>query len=185
MSTEPSLARTAVAGVAGGLAFVLGTFVMFGQLGGSRRGEQGLLFDLDTQHPKVIAAWKELEPLPRIIDTPILILAGMVAFGVCYAFVYRSIAPAWPSGLHSRAWRLALIVWLAAVFSEFMGPFNVLHEPVSLGALAAGFWAVAALAEAYVLVFVVDRGRRAAPDPAARPMPEEPIRPAGRPAVRG
>jgi hypothetical protein len=37
MSTKPSPARTLAAGVAGGVAFVLGTFVTFGLLGGSRQ----------------------------------------------------------------------------------------------------------------------------------------------------
>jgi hypothetical protein len=148
-----------VAGLAGGVAFVLGTFVTFAQLAGSRRGEEGLLFDPDTQHEKVIAVWKQLEPLPRVIETPVVILLGMVAFGIAYAFLYRSVASAWPAGIHPRAWRLALVIWLAGVFSEFMGPFNVLHQPLSLSVLAWGFWAVSAVAEAYTLVWVLDRGR--------------------------
>ena len=49
--------------------------------------------------------------------------------------------------------------WLATVFSEFMGPFNVLHQPLSLSTVAWGFWAVSAVAEAYTLVWVLDRGR--------------------------
>jgi hypothetical protein len=147
-----------VAGVAGGLAFVAGTFLTFGQLGGSRRGEKGLLFDPATQHPKVITVWKELEPVPRIIETPIVILLGMVAFGIGCAVLHRSVAPAWPAGLHHRAWRIALVVWLAPAFAEFMGPFNVLHQPPILSAVALGFWAVSALSAGYVLVAVLDRG---------------------------
>jgi hypothetical protein len=52
--------------------------------------------------------------------------------------LYRSVAAAWPAGIHPRAWRLALVIWLAAVFSEFIGPFNVLHQPLSLSAVAWG-----------------------------------------------
>jgi hypothetical protein len=168
MTSKPSLARTAIAGVAGGIAFAVGSFVTFGQLGGSRRGEQGLLFDPATQHPKVITVWKELEPLPRIVETPVLILTGLVALGVGYAFVYRSVAPAWPPGFLSRAWRLALIAWLPAVFAEFIGPFNVLHQPAVLSLLALGFWAVSALAAASVLVLILDWARRPDRDPRAR-----------------
>jgi hypothetical protein len=50
MHPKPSIQRTLVAGLAGGVAFVLGTFVTFAQLSGSRRGDEGLLFDPDTQH---------------------------------------------------------------------------------------------------------------------------------------
>ena len=153
-----SIRRTLAAGLAGGLAFILGTFVTFRLFGGSQRGAEGLLFDPDTQSPKVIAVWKEMEPLPRIMESPQIILAGMLLFGIGYAFLYRSIARAWAEGLNNRAWRLALIVWIGTVFAEFMGPFNVLHQPLKLSVLAWAFWAVCAFAEAYALVFVMDRG---------------------------
>jgi hypothetical protein len=160
---NPSLRRTLVAGLAGGGAFVLGSLLTFALLSGSRRGQTGLLFDPATQSPKVIAVWKELEPLPRVIESPALILGGMLLFALAYAVVYRSVAPAWPAGLHGRAWRLALIVWIAALFAEFMGPFNVLHQPPTLSAVAAAFWAVPALLEAYAIVVVLERGRAARP----------------------
>jgi hypothetical protein len=159
MGSRSTMWRTLVAGLAGGVAFALGTFVTFRQLGGSRQGAEGVLFDPDTQSPKVIEVWKEMEPLPRILETPALILGGMLLFGIGYAFVYRSIAPAWPIGVHRRAWRLALIVWLATVFAEFMGPFNVLHQPFGISVIAWGFWAVCSAAEAYAVVYVLDRGR--------------------------
>jgi hypothetical protein len=78
-------------------------------------------------------------------------------FGLAYAFVYRSVAPAWPSGVSRRGWRLAVIVWLSTVFSEFMGPFNVLHQPLALSVIAWSFWSVAAVAEAYSIVYVLER----------------------------
>jgi hypothetical protein len=154
---RPGIARTILAGLAGGLAFVLGTFLTFARFSGSRRGQEGVLFDPDVQHPKVIAAWKEIEPLPRVIESPLVILAGMVAFGIAYSFVYRSVAVAWPEALNRRAWRLALIVWLSTVFSEFMGPFNVLHQPLRLSVVAWSFWAVSAVAEAYAIAIVQGR----------------------------
>jgi hypothetical protein len=150
------------AGLAGGVTFALGMLVTFGLLGGSRPGQEGLLFDPDSQHPKVITVWKELEPLPRIIDTPAVILGGMVLLGVGYAFLYRSVADAWPARRHGRVIRLALIIWMAGALTELMGPFNVLHQPLRLSALALTFWAGAALAEAYVVVLLLDgvsRGR--------------------------
>jgi hypothetical protein len=157
---EPRISRTLVAGLAGGVAFALGTFVTFRLLGGSRQGAEGLLFDPATQHPKVIAVWKEIEPLPRVLESPALILGGMILFGIGYAFVYRSIAPAWPVGVHRRAWRMAVVVWIGTVFAEFMGPFNVLNQPLTISVIAWAFWAVCSVAEAYAVVYVLDRGRR-------------------------
>jgi hypothetical protein len=149
--------RTIAAGLAGGLAFILGTFLTFAQFGGSKRGQQGLLFNPATQHPKVIAVWKEIEPLPRVIENPPVIVAGMLLFALAYAFVYRSIASAWPAGVRPRGWRLAVIVWLSTLFSEFMGSFNVLHQPLRVSVIAWSFWAVAAFAEAYCIVYVFER----------------------------
>jgi hypothetical protein len=156
MHSKPRLLRTVAAGLTGGLAFVLGTFLTFAQFSGSRQGDTGLLFNPDTQHAKVIAAWKEIEPLPRVIEQPSIILAGMVMFAIAYAFLYRSVAPGWPRGMTNRTWRLAIIVWVAAAFSDFMGPFNVLHQPLRLSVIAWGFWAVPALLEALAIVAMLD-----------------------------
>lgn len=156
MTRRPSISRTLVAGLGGGVAFLAGTFLTFAQLGGSREGETGLLFDPDTQHDKVIAVWKEIEPLPRVIEQPAVILAGMVVFGVAAAFVFRSVAPAWPGGVVPRAMRLGMIVWLGTVFAEFMGPFNTLHQPLYLSVLAWAFWAVPAFGEAFVIAAVLE-----------------------------
>ncbi len=161
MTTRHGIRRTLRAGLAGGVAFLLGTFVTFALLGGSREGETGLLFDPDTQHPKVIDAWKEIEPLPRVIEQPGVIFAGMVAFAIAYAFLYRSVAPAWPTGITARATRLAGVIWVGAVFSEFMGPFNVLHQPLYLSVLAWSFWAVPATGEAFAIVAILERPARA------------------------
>ena len=157
---RPTPGRTLVAGLAGGAAFLGGTFLTFTLLAGSREGETGVLFDPDTQHPKVIAAWKEVEPLPRVIDQPAVILVGMVLFAVAYAFLYRSVATAWPDRTTARVARLALVVWIAAVFSEFMGPFNVLHQPLYLSIVAWAFWAVPAVASAAAIVAVIERPSR-------------------------
>lgn len=154
-----SLGRTVLAGLAGGLAFVLGTSLTFALLGGSQRGQTGLLFDPASQSPKVIAVWKEIEPLPRVIESPLLILGGFVLFGLVYAFVYRAVSDAWPAGVLSRGWRIAGLVWVGTVFSEFIGPFNVLHQPPALSLIAWAFWAIAALMEGYAIAAVAGAGR--------------------------
>ncbi|MDF1602469.1 hypothetical protein [Nocardioides sp. YIM 152315] len=154
---NPSL-RTILAGLAGGLAFVLGTFMTFRLLGGAQEGRQGLLFDPETQSAKVIAVWKEIEPLPRITETPLLILGGLLLLGIAYAVLYRALSPGWPAGTHRRAVRMALVIWLGGVFAELMGPFNVLHSPLALSALSVLFWAVCAVLEGYAIVLVSGQG---------------------------
>lgn len=158
--TRISRARTLIAGLAGGLAFSLGTFVTFRLFGGSQKDATGLLFDPDTQHPKVITVWKELEPLPRVLETPLVVLVGFFVFGLAYAFLYRWIEPGLPNGLHRRAARLSLIIWLGTVFGEFMGPFNTMHQPLRVSVIAWAMWAVCAIAEGYAVVAIAGRDTR-------------------------
>jgi hypothetical protein len=105
----------------------------------------------------MIAVWKELEPLPRLIEQPAVILGGMVLLGFAYPFVYRSVAASWPPGITPRALRFFFIVWLAGVFSEFIGPFNVLHQPLYLSVVGWAFWTVPAMLTAFAIAFVLER----------------------------
>src|SRR5262245_34739875 len=74
--------------------------------------------------------------------------------GLIYAFVYRAVAAAWPAGVVRRGWRLAGLVWVGTVFAEFIGPFNVLHQPPALSLVAWAFWAIVALMEGYAIASV-------------------------------
>jgi hypothetical protein len=52
--------------------------------------------------------------------------------------------------------RLALTIWaLSCLFFEFLGPFNLLREPIGLVALELAFWAVMAIAAAAVIVTIL------------------------------
>ena len=94
--------------------------------------------------------------MPLFVTAPHVMLLGYVLFGVGHAVLFRSVAAAWPEGAAPRAWRLAVVIWsLSCVFFEFLGPFNLLGEPLGLVALELGFWAAAALAEATVVVAIL------------------------------
>jgi hypothetical protein len=158
---KTSITRTVLAGLAGGLALALTNFLTFGLLGGSRRGQTGLLFDPATQSPKVIAVFKDIEPLPVIVTRPYLILAGFVVFAVGHALLYRSVASAWPARYGAHVWRLALTVWfVGTLFFEFLGPFNVLHEPFRAQRWELLFWALSCAAEASVIVALGGQARK-------------------------
>lgn len=155
--TKPGLARTALGGVAGFVAFVLALFLTFAKLGGSQQGRTGLLFDPATQSTKLIAVWKEIRPLPLMIEAPAIIFAGYLAFAIGHAFLFRSVRAAWPPGIAHRGLRMALIIWSSAVFFELQGPVNLFHQPPRPFAIALTFWAIAAMAEAFAIVAVVER----------------------------
>jgi hypothetical protein len=150
---NPSITRTIFAGVLGGLAFWIVTFLTFVLAGTGLDQTSGPLVDQHLQSPKYLAVWTELQPLPLFATAPQLILAAYALFGVAYAFLFRSVKIAWPSGRWPRIWRMALVIWaLSCLFFEFLGPLNLLGEPIPLAALELAFWAAAALVEATVVV---------------------------------
>src|SRR5258707_7490905 len=123
-----TLLRTLMGGLACFAAFVLGLFFTFARFGGSRRGQTGLLFNPTTQSAKLIAVWKEIEPLPLLVSSPSLMFAGYLAFGIGWAFLYRSIRSAWPPGIVARRTRLALLIWSVRALFELHRPVQLLHE---------------------------------------------------------
>jgi hypothetical protein len=151
-----TLLRTLMGGLACFAAFVLGLFFTFARFGGSRRGQTGLLFNPTTQSAKLIAVWKEIEPLPLLVSSPTLMFAGYLAFGIGWAFLYRSIRSAWPPGIVARGTRLALLIWSFGAFFELQGPVNLFHEPAFPLSIALVFWTVASTAAAMATVAVIE-----------------------------
>src|SRR5437867_787741 len=132
------ISKAVGAGIAGGVTFIILTFVTFVLIG------HGPLSDPGLQSPKVLAVLNELEPLPLFATKPHVIFLGYLLFSISHALLFRSVADAWPEGAAPRIWRLALVGWsLSYLFFEFLGPFNLLGEPLGLVALELCFWAAA------------------------------------------
>jgi hypothetical protein len=152
---KPSLSRTLGAGIAGGTVFIFVSFLTFVLLG------SGWLNDPSVQSAKLLAVMNDLEPLPLWQTAPHVIFIGYIVFNVGYAFLFRSVANAWPAGIAPRAWRLALVIWgLSTLFFEFLGPFNLLGEPLGLVVLELGFWAVTTFAASAVIVSILEWKKR-------------------------
>ncbi len=119
---------------------------------------KGFLLTSSMQSEKLVAVWTEIEPLPLVVDTPLPIILGIILFGIGHAFIYRSVASAWPTGLLSRAVRMSgLIFFMTYLFWEFFTPFNQFGEPLQLIAIELIFWAVIAFAEGTVIAWVMER----------------------------
>ena len=156
---KATLGRTVIAGTIAGIVFNVVGFLTF-VLIGSGLDRNGPLLDPGLQSPKMIAVWTTIEPLPLFQTRPATMLLLYVLFGVTYAILFRSVAPAWPPGFVQRTGRLTLIIWaLSCLFFELFGPFNLLGEPLGLVALELAFWAVMAVAAAAVIVTVQTAGR--------------------------
>jgi hypothetical protein len=156
-----SSCRTILAGLAGGVALNLTMLLTFRLLGFGLNGG-GILLDPALQGPKVIAVWTQIEPIPLVVSDPLFIGMGLILFAVFHAFVYQWLAPAWPTGILERAGRLAVLVFgLSFLFWEFFTPFNMFGEPLPLIGLELVFWALIALAEAFVIAVILEGGQEA------------------------
>jgi hypothetical protein len=155
LEKRSSVLRTVAAGLAGGVAFIMVSFLTFVLIG------SGSLSDPGVQSAKLLAVMNELEPLPLFQTAPHLIFTGYILFNVGYAFLFRSVAKAWPAGVIPRTWRLALVIWgFSSLFFEFLGPFNLLGEPLGLVALELSFWAMTAFAASAVIAYILERDRK-------------------------
>lgn len=158
---RPSHVRTALAGILGGLAMnavMLLTFrvVGFGWNGG------GILLNPSFQSKKLIAVWTEIEPLPLVVNRPLPIIAGIIAFGMVHAYLYRWISPAWSPGVARRGLSFALLVFLMTfLFWEFFTPFNQFGEPLGLIAIELSFWSLIALADGFSISAIMEHGTSA------------------------
>lgn len=158
----PTLQRTVLAGLAGGLAFSLAMLLTFRLIGFGLNGD-GILMTSPLQSAKLIAVWSTLEPLPRVVDRPETIIPLLVLLSVGRAFVFRWLAPAWPAGVAARGLRFAgLTFFLVFVFWEIFTPYNQFGEPPALVALELLFWAVIAVAEGLAIAAVIERAPRQA-----------------------
>lgn len=86
---RPSVLLTVIAGLAGAVVGLITTFIGF-------MVADPILFDPDLQSAKLIAVWDEIEPLPPACGeaaTGIILLL----IGIGRAFIYRWLAPAWPT----------------------------------------------------------------------------------------
>lgn len=151
-----SISMTLLAGFVGGVALNLAMLLTFRLLGFGWDGG-GILVDPSIQSHKLIAVWTQMEPIPLVVSNPAPIIVGFILFSIGHAFVYRWLAPAWPMGIKSRAWRLAVLVFfLSFLFFEFFTPFNMFGEPIPLIGLELMFWATIALTEALAIVTVFE-----------------------------
>lgn len=130
------LLRIVAAGVAGGLAWLLGITVFFGPA-------QAILADPTLQSAKFLRVFTEIEPLPRAATVPWLLFLALPIIGVIHATVFAVLR----DGLPGRGWRkgvtFGLVAWALMVpWFEFYLPYNVMHEPFLLVLLEALLWAL-------------------------------------------
>ena len=120
----------------------------------------GILLEDPSQSKKLIAVWTEIEPIPLVVHSPLVIFLGISLYGIIHAYLYAQLAPQWPQGVWQRGLRFAALVFgMTFLFWEFLAPFNMFGEPLHLIALELFFWALVALADGLVLALLMPKTR--------------------------
>jgi len=154
ITRPPSLLRAAVAGLVGGVAWIVSLSIFFG-LG------QAILANPLYQSQKFLFVMTQLEPLPRAAQVWWILPVGLLVIGTLYGIVYhfvRSAFPAWP--WWRKGLSFGLLAWALMVpWFEFYLPWNVMHEPFLLVILEMALW-LAVLLVVGATVALVYEGRR-------------------------
>ncbi len=146
-----TLLRTIIAGLAGGLAWIIAMILFFGPA-------QTILANPEYQSQKFLYVMTQLEPLPYTAESgwilPVGLLVIGVLYGVAYHFIRRAFGkkPWWKKGL----W-FGLVAWILMVpWFEFYLPWNVMHEPVLLVAFEMALWLTVLLIVGIVIARVYE-----------------------------
>lgn len=138
-----------VAGVVGGVVFGPVAFTLFFVIGGS------VIFAPGIQSKKLLAVWRELEPLPIVSTNPILAIMGFVVLGVLTAWVYSFIYDGFTGTWKKRGSSFGLVLFLTvSVFFEFFTPLNLFGEPLPLVALELFFWLIVTQAQGLAIAYI-------------------------------
>src|SRR4030067_1355487 len=94
---KKKITKIVLAGLAGGVALNLMMLITFRLIGFGWSGN-GILLNPSLQSRKLIAVWTQIEPIPRVVSSPVPILIGLLLFGIVHAFIYQWLPPFSPRG---------------------------------------------------------------------------------------
>lgn len=139
-----------LAGIAGGVAWMLGLLVFFGPA-------QAILASPDYQSAKFLAVLTQLEPLPRAAAAPWILPVGLLAIGIVYGFVYASLRAALSGPPLVKGAKFGLLAWgLMALWFEFYLPWNAMHEPAVLVLLELVLWLLVLMGTGVAIALVYE-----------------------------
>ena len=88
---------------------------------------------------------------PSSLRTVIAGIGGGIAMNVAMLFIFRLIGFGWRG-------KGILLFLLVFSFWEFFTPFNQFGEPLPLIGLELLFWAIIALADGFIIAFIIEKG---------------------------
>ena len=126
---------TIIAGIAGGVAWIVGMVVFFGPA-------QAILADPALQSEKFYGVMADPVHPPRMVEDFWIVPAGLMVLGFIYAIVFKIIEKGLPGRTPTaRGMAFGVAAWaLAFTWFEFYLPWNVMREPAALVALELVCW---------------------------------------------
>lgn len=114
-----------------------GTFYLF--FIGS--GAQNILANPAYQSSKFLRVFMEIEPLPRVVSDPWLVIKGFFLIGILVGLAFVWVSPHFKGNWLQKGLKFGLLHWMLMVpWFEFYLPYNVMNEPFSLVLLEAALW---------------------------------------------
>lgn len=104
-------------------------------------GAQNILSNPAHQSGKFLRVFMEIEPLPRMVNDPWLVLKGFFLIGMLIGGVFVWLSQQWKGNWIQKGLKFGLIHWMLMVpWFEFYLPYNVMNEPFALVLLEAALW---------------------------------------------
>lgn len=134
MKNIKTVIRIFLAGIAGGVAWIVGMKLFFGPA-------QSILADPQLQSSKFRAVMEQMDPLPRMAGNMWIIIVGLLFIGIIYAIVFSCIENGMTGTYFKKGIKFGLLSWALMVpWFEFYLPWNVMHEPLLLVLLEVLCW---------------------------------------------
>lgn len=131
----PTILNGLIAGFAGGIAWVIAMIIFFGPA-------QGILSNPIYQSEKFLMVMSKLDPLPRTVTSPWILIVGLLTIGMVYGLVYHFIRDAFRGKIWwKKGYQYGIVIWALMVpWFEFYLPWNVMHEPLMLALIEMALW---------------------------------------------
>lgn len=118
-------------------------------------GAQNILASPEHQSGKFLTVFTKLEPLPRDVETPRVLYAGIYVISSITLIVFLQLIDKLQGNWLTKGIRFGLINWALTIpWFEFYLLFNVMHEPFKLVLLEALLWLFTLISVAIVFSFI-------------------------------
>lgn len=139
--------RIIIGGFTAAAVWYVGLLLIFGPA-------QQILANPEYQSQKFLAAFTQMEPLPKMVVQPGAFYTGFLIVGILFSVACHLLNQWLPGTRLRRGLLFGFIAWLLMnPWFEFYLPWNVMHEPLLLALLESVLWLILLLIVGLISVF--------------------------------